>query len=231
MRVFFVLSAILVCILATVTLDRQPVPKVEFYHIVIVITAALMLLVQSNHFVMFFVALETVTVGFYILVSYFRTSAASLEAGLKYLILGALSSAILLFGIVLLYGVAGQPRAARRHGRADEFRRPARIPRGQSRQLPRQCRRRARARRRGLQDRRGAVPDLDPRRLPGRAHAGDGLSRRRLQGRRLRGAADAGAERLQPAAGGARPRALGHGGGDDPSRQSGRAHPAATSSA
>jgi NADH-quinone oxidoreductase subunit N len=40
-------------------------------------------------------------------VSYFRTSAPSLEAGLKYLIMGALSSAILLFGIVLLYGAAG----------------------------------------------------------------------------------------------------------------------------
>ncbi|HUL53809.1 MAG TPA: NADH-quinone oxidoreductase subunit N [Opitutaceae bacterium] len=107
MRVFFLLSALLVCLLGMITLDRQPVPRTEFYHIVLVVTAALMLLVQSNHFVMFFVALETVTVGFYILVSYFRTSAASLEAGLKYLILGALSSAILLFGIVLLYGVAG----------------------------------------------------------------------------------------------------------------------------
>lgn len=107
MRVFFLLTAILVCLLATVTLERQPVPKAEFYHLVIVITAALMLLAQSHHFVMFFVALETVTVGFYILVSYFRTSAASLEGGLKYLILSALSSAILLFGIVLLYGVAG----------------------------------------------------------------------------------------------------------------------------
>jgi NADH-quinone oxidoreductase subunit N len=107
MRVFFLLTAILVCLLATVTLERQPVPKTEFYHLVVVITAALMLLAQSNHFVLFFVALETVTVGFYILVSYFRTSAASLEAGLKYLILSALSSAILLFGIVLLYGVAG----------------------------------------------------------------------------------------------------------------------------
>jgi NADH-quinone oxidoreductase subunit N len=107
MRVFFLLTAILVCLLATITLERQPVPKTEFYHLVIVITAALMLLAQSNHFVMFFVALETVTVGFYILVSYFRTSAASLEGGLKYLILSALSSAILLFGIVLLYGVAG----------------------------------------------------------------------------------------------------------------------------
>jgi len=109
MRLFFVLSALLVCVLATVTLERQPVPRTEFYHTVIVVTAALMLLVQSHHFVMFFVALETVTVGFYILVSYFHTSAPSLEAGLKYLILGALSSALLLFGIVLLYGVAGNP--------------------------------------------------------------------------------------------------------------------------
>lgn len=107
MRMFLVLCAILVCLLAKITFERTPVTQVEFYHIVIVVSAALMLLVQSNHFVMLFVALETVTVGFYILVSYFRTSALSLEAGLKYLILGALSSAILLFGIVLLYGVAG----------------------------------------------------------------------------------------------------------------------------
>ncbi len=107
MRAFFLLSALLVCILGMVTLERQPVPKVEFYHTVMVVTAAMMLLVQSNQFVMFFVALETVTVGFYILVSYFRTRALSLEAGLKYLILGALSSSILLFGIVLLYGAAG----------------------------------------------------------------------------------------------------------------------------
>jgi NADH-quinone oxidoreductase subunit N len=107
MRMFFLLTAVLVCLLASVTLHRQAVPKVEFYHLVVVVTAALMLLVQSNHFVMFFVALETVAVGFYVLVSYFRTSAASLEAGLKYLILSALSSAILLFGLVLLYGAAG----------------------------------------------------------------------------------------------------------------------------
>lgn len=109
MRLFFLLSSILVSVLATITLPRRGGGGhvVEFYHIVIVVTAAMMLLAQSNHFVMLFVALETVTVGFYILVGYFRTSALSLEAALKYLIMGALSSAILLFGIVLLYGVAG----------------------------------------------------------------------------------------------------------------------------
>lgn len=107
-RVFFMLSSLLVCFLATICLPRAKAPRVEFYHILLVVTAALMLLAQSNHFVMFFVALETVTIGFYILVSYYRDSALSLEAGLKYLVLGALSSAIMLFGIVLLYGAVGR---------------------------------------------------------------------------------------------------------------------------
>ncbi|MGH7957832.1 MAG: NADH-quinone oxidoreductase subunit N [Opitutaceae bacterium] len=109
MRAFFLLSALLVCLLARVTLAKQPMPRVEFYHIVLVVTGAMMLLAQSSHFVMLFVALETLTIGLYILVAYFRTSTASLEAGLKYLLMGALSSGMLLFGIVLLYGIAGNP--------------------------------------------------------------------------------------------------------------------------
>lgn len=110
-RVFFTLSSLLVCFIAGVVLPRSKMPRVEFYHIVLVITAAMMLLVQSNHFVMFFVALETITIGFYILVSYFRDNALTLEAGLKYLVTGALSSAILLFGIVMLYGAVGRVEA------------------------------------------------------------------------------------------------------------------------
>ncbi len=106
-RVFFLITAVLVSVLGAVALAKQRMPKTEFFAIVSVVTAAMMLLVQSNHFVMLFVALETVTVGFYILVSYTRTNPLSLEAGLKYLITGALSSGLLLFGIVLLYGVGG----------------------------------------------------------------------------------------------------------------------------
>ncbi len=112
MRCFFLLSGVLVSFLGTLALARQKMPRVEFFHIVIVVSGAMMLLAQSNHFVMLFVALETVTVGFYILVSYVRTQVLSLEAGLKYLIMGALSSSILLFGIVLLYGAAGNPSLA-----------------------------------------------------------------------------------------------------------------------
>lgn len=109
MRVFFILCSMLVCYLGQVALERQTMPRIEFFHIVLVVSAAMMLLAQSNHFVMLFVALETVTVGFYVLVSYFRQNPVTLEAGLKYLVMGGLSSAILLFGIVLLYGVGGSP--------------------------------------------------------------------------------------------------------------------------
>ena len=107
-RLFFLTASLLTSFLASICLPRTRMPRVEFYHILMVVTAAMMLLAQSDHFAMLFVALETVTIGFYILVSYFRDNALTLEAGLKYLVMGALSSAILLFGIVLLYGAVGR---------------------------------------------------------------------------------------------------------------------------
>jgi len=111
-RVFFLLAGILVSILGQVSLAKQKMPKIEFFHTVLVVTAAMMLLAQANHFVLLFVALETLTVGLYILVSYYRGSALTLEAGLKYLVMGALSSSLLLFGIALIYGAAGDPSAS-----------------------------------------------------------------------------------------------------------------------
>jgi NADH-quinone oxidoreductase subunit N len=121
MRLFFLICSILVSLLAIRSLAWQRVPRVEFHHVVLVVAAALMLLVESRNFVMLFVALETVTVGFYILVSYYRSSPKSLEAGLKYLVMGALSSALLLFGIVLLYGVSGSPGLAGRTAEAMQY--------------------------------------------------------------------------------------------------------------
>ncbi len=109
MRAFFIGSGVVVSHLGMVYLKRHPLARVEFFHLVMVVVAAMMLLVQSSHFAMLFVALETVTIGFYILVAYGRTNSLSLEAGLKYLIAGALSSGIMLFGIVLLFGVGSNP--------------------------------------------------------------------------------------------------------------------------
>ena len=106
-RIFFIVSSILTSVLATTYLRKHPLAQTEFHHLTILIAAALMLLLQSHHFVLLFVTLETATVGFYILVSYCRHNAQSLEGGLKYLILGALSSTVLLFGAVLVYGAVG----------------------------------------------------------------------------------------------------------------------------
>ncbi|MGF1530531.1 MAG: NADH-quinone oxidoreductase subunit N [Puniceicoccaceae bacterium] len=108
-RVFFLISAIFVCVLARRFLSEAEVPKGEFLSIVCFITAAMMVLCGARHFLLLFVALETVTIGFYVLVAYSRNQVLSLEAGLKYLIMGALSTAILLMGAALLYGVSGLP--------------------------------------------------------------------------------------------------------------------------
>lgn len=111
MRSFFLLASLLVSILGHRYLRAKRLPSGEFHHLTMLATAGLMLLCQSNHFLMLFVALETVAICFYVLVAYNRNSSKSLEAGIKYLVFGALSSALLLFGIVLLYGVGANPGA------------------------------------------------------------------------------------------------------------------------
>lgn len=108
-RIFFLICGVLVSHLGMVYLARKSLAKVEFFHLVMLVTAGFMLLVQSSHFVMQFVALEALTIGFYVLVAYARNSAFSLEAGLKYLIMGGLSSGIMLFGIALLFGAGSNP--------------------------------------------------------------------------------------------------------------------------
>lgn len=114
-RIFFLLAAFCATHLSTGYLRTKRLGQSEYLHLLLVATAAMMLLVQANHFVLFFMALETIAVTMYVLVGYDRDSAASLEAGVKYLVTGALSSALLLAGIVLLYGLGGSalnPQAA-----------------------------------------------------------------------------------------------------------------------
>ena len=106
-RAVFLLSALLTSFLAERFLRERDAAVADYHHVLLVVTAAFMLLVQSNHFVTFFLALETAAVGLYVLVGYLRRSEASLEAGVKYLVAGGLSSALLLMGIVLVYGALG----------------------------------------------------------------------------------------------------------------------------
>jgi NADH-quinone oxidoreductase subunit N len=109
MRSFFLLSSLLVSIIAHGYLINRKLRIGEFHHLSMIATAGLMILCQAQHFIVVFVALETVALCFYPLVAFNRDSPQSLEAGIKYLIFGALSSALFLLGIVLLYGVGSNP--------------------------------------------------------------------------------------------------------------------------
>jgi NADH-quinone oxidoreductase subunit N len=82
----------------------------EFVILPLFTTVGLMLLASANDFILLFVALELVTVSFYILVAYQRRNAVALEAGVKYLILGGLSSAFLVMGVAYIFGLTGHTR-------------------------------------------------------------------------------------------------------------------------
>ena len=80
----------------------------EFFALPVFTCLGLMWMVSAVDFVMIFVSLELVTISFYVLVSYMRRSGASLEAGVKYLILGALSTGFFVYGITWIFGITGQ---------------------------------------------------------------------------------------------------------------------------
>lgn len=80
----------------------------EFFVLPVFTCAGLMWMASAADFVMIFCALELVTISFYIQVAYMRKSLASLEAGTKYLILGALSTGFLVYGITWIFGMTGQ---------------------------------------------------------------------------------------------------------------------------
>ena len=85
----------------------------EFFVLPIFTCAGLMWMASAVDFVMIFVSLELVTMSFYVLVSFTRRNPATLEAGVKYLILSALSTGFLVYGITWIFGVTGETNLAR----------------------------------------------------------------------------------------------------------------------
>jgi NADH-quinone oxidoreductase subunit N len=85
----------------------------EFFALPIFTCAGLMWMASAIDFVMIFVSLELVTMSFYVLVAFMRRNPASLEAGVKYLILSALSTGFLVYGITWIFGVTGETNLAR----------------------------------------------------------------------------------------------------------------------
>lgn len=103
---FFIVTAMFTVLIAQECADQLPVGIGEFHVILLTCLTGMLLAAAANDFVLVFVALELISISFYILVSFQRARLLSLEAGVKYLILSALSASILVFGIALIFGTA-----------------------------------------------------------------------------------------------------------------------------
>lgn len=80
----------------------------EFYTLILMATLGAMLLTGANDLIMIFVAIETLSISSFALCGYTKLDKFSNEAALKYLVIGAASTAVMLYGFSFLYGITGQ---------------------------------------------------------------------------------------------------------------------------
>jgi NADH-quinone oxidoreductase subunit N len=105
---FFLVATILVLLMSVEFADRIESGIGEFYALILFALTGMLFASSANNFALLFVSLELITVTFYVLTSFERGRITSLEAGVKYLIIGALSTAFTVFGIALVYGISGK---------------------------------------------------------------------------------------------------------------------------
>ena len=103
----FVLAATLAIIISARYMDAEGEHRGEFYALILFAQAGMSVMASGYDLVVLFVGLETMALSFYVLVGFLRDTRRSNEAALKYLILGAFSSGLLVYGFSILYGISG----------------------------------------------------------------------------------------------------------------------------
>jgi len=108
---FFALVFLLVAaltVLSSIQYVRQAgIHEGEYYALVLFATVGMMLMAAANDLLVFFLALETMSVAVYVLTGMWRRSARSSEAAMKYFLMGAFATGFLLYGIAWVYGATG----------------------------------------------------------------------------------------------------------------------------
>lgn len=107
LNVIFLLSGALSVLLAVNYLDRVNLQRAEFYYLMMFSISGMMLMGMANDLILVFLALELLSIPLYVLSGFARGETASEESAMKYFLLGAFSSAFLLFGVALIYGATG----------------------------------------------------------------------------------------------------------------------------
>ena len=106
-NVIFLIGALAAIVFSKDYLSKTDEYAAEFYALILFSTAGMMILSSAKEFMSLFLGFEIMSISVYVLSAFNRRSVRSTEAGIKYLILGGFSSAILLYGIALLYGASG----------------------------------------------------------------------------------------------------------------------------
>jgi NADH-quinone oxidoreductase subunit N len=106
-NLLFAANLALTALLSVRHLNAEPVPLAEYYALLLLATAGMMLAASAADFLILYLGLELMTLCSYILVGITRDKAMSNEASMKYFLLGSFASTLLLYGISLVYGVTG----------------------------------------------------------------------------------------------------------------------------
>src|SRR5262252_119142 len=106
-RGIFLLAAALAIAISIRYLDIEREQHGEYYSLILFATVGMMFLGAGYDLISLYIALELMALTFYVLVAFTKRERRSNEAGMKYFLLGAFSSGILLYGISVLYGITG----------------------------------------------------------------------------------------------------------------------------
>ena len=103
----FAVAGLLTMIASRTYIRREYKELNEYYSLIILAVSGMMLIGHTNNLLILFIGIEIMSISFYVLAGYFRTSIKSIEAALKYFLLGAFATGFLLYGIALIYGSTG----------------------------------------------------------------------------------------------------------------------------
>jgi len=107
MKIVALISAFLVLIISSSYLKTVKIFKIEYPILFLCSVLGMMIMMSSNDLIVFYMALELQSLALYVLATFDRDQKKSSEAGLKYFVLSALSSGLLLYGCSLIYGFSG----------------------------------------------------------------------------------------------------------------------------
>lgn len=108
LKVFLYMTVIVVLFYSRAyVVDRDAMNKGEYYVLALFATLGMMVMISANSFVTVYLGLELLSLSLYAMVAMNRESVVSTEAAMKYFVLGALASGLLLYGMSMIYGATG----------------------------------------------------------------------------------------------------------------------------